>query len=101
MERSFSPFEYLHKDLPPFFILVADGDSQGIIDSAVALENELFEVGGEVDSGAIPDRDHFNIVQLIGTQDDLTTRLITLWDLCLVLRSRYWGLAVSKNTGIV
>jgi acetyl esterase/lipase len=75
----FSPLQHIRADLPPFLLLVADGDSSRFIVGSSEFEEQLNAMGVPVQREVIAERDHFSIMRSIGQPDDETTRLIFEW----------------------
>jgi acetyl esterase/lipase len=77
--EEFFPLQHIRADLPPFLLLVADGDSSRFIVSSSEFEEQLNAVGVSVQREVIAERDHFSIMRTIGQPDDEATRLIFEW----------------------
>jgi acetyl esterase/lipase len=75
----FSPLQHLQRDLPPFLLLVAEGDSSGVIAVAGRFEEELTALDVPARREIIAERDHFSIMRRIGEPEDETARLMFEW----------------------
>lgn len=74
---SFSPVTYLRSGLPPFLIIVAEGDPDGLRAQGKSFADQLREFGNEVLYMSVKGRDHISIVRRFGPSDDPTCNAMT------------------------
>lgn len=74
-----SPPTFLREDLPPFLLLYASGDFPGLGGQLAEFQADLDELDVSATVTEIANRDHFSIVQLIGTPNDETTQIMVEW----------------------
>lgn len=67
-----SPMTYVRSDLPPFLVIVAERDSEGLRSQGRRFADALRDAGGEVIYISIQGRDHFSIVRRFGSGNDTT-----------------------------
>ena len=70
-----SPIAHVGEHVPPFLLLYAEDDLGGVVEQAEQLANLLDDAEIEM----MVERDHFDIVQRIGTRNDMTTDVILAW----------------------
>ncbi|GAB4522660.1 MAG: hypothetical protein OHK0046_35540 [Anaerolineae bacterium] len=64
---------------PPFLLLVAESDYDALKTQAAAMQTALENANISVQSATITNRDHFNIITMIGAGDRDTTRTMLDW----------------------
>jgi len=62
LDADASPFDYIRPHLPPFLLLVAESDFEGVIRAGEKLHDALLGVGVATHYETIPQADHFSIV---------------------------------------
>lgn len=67
-----SPMTYVRTGIPPFLVIVAEKDSEGLRLQGRRFADALREAGGEVVYLSIKGRDHYSIVRRFGPADDTT-----------------------------
>ncbi len=67
-----SPITYVRSDAPPFLIMVAERDPDGLKEQGKLLADALREVDAESRYVVIKGHDHFSIVRRFGPSDDTT-----------------------------
>ncbi len=70
--RAGSPIAYVRGGLPPFLVIVAEGDPPGLRLQGKRFADALREAGGQVHFMSVKGRDHFSIVRRFGPSDDAT-----------------------------
>lgn len=71
-----SPITWVRPDAPPFLVLVAEKDPEGLKEQGKELSDELREAGAPVRYLIVNDHDHFSIVRRFGPSDDVTANAI-------------------------
>ena len=71
-----SPVTWVRDDAPPFLILVAERDPEGLREQGKQLADNLRESGVTVRYLIVKDHDHFSIVRRFGPSDDVTANAI-------------------------
>lgn len=70
--RAASPLHHVKADAPPFLVVVAENDPQGLQDQGRSLADALRNVGVRARFISVKGRDHFSIVRRFGPGDDTT-----------------------------
>lgn len=70
--RGASPLTYVRADAPPFLLIAAEKDPEGLQDQVKRLADALREAGTTVRFITVKGRDHFSIVRRFGPGDDAT-----------------------------
>lgn len=70
--RAASPLTYVREDAPPFLLIAAEKDPEGLQDQVKRLADALREAGVMVRFITVKGRDHFSIVRRFGPSDDTT-----------------------------
>jgi acetyl esterase/lipase len=71
-----SPMRYVRAGLPPFLVIVAEEDPDGLRDQAREFADALRDAGNDVMYISVKERDHFSIVRKFGPSSDTTARAI-------------------------
>lgn len=77
-----SPLRLIPEDgegLPPFLLLVSENDYPELIVETEDMYNALHEIDVTAEWGIIDDRDHFGLVNRIGSEGDATTARVLAW----------------------
>ncbi len=72
-----SPRTWVRDDAPPFLIMVAERDPEGLREQGKELSDDLREAGATVRYLIVNNHDHFSIVRRFGPSDDVTANAIT------------------------
>lgn len=72
--RGASPLTYVHAGAPPFLLIAAENDPEGLQNQVKRLADALREAGGTVRFITVKGRDHFSIVRRFGPGDDTTAQ---------------------------
>lgn len=70
--RDASPLTHVREGAPPFLLIAAEKDPEGLQDQVKRLADALREAGGTVVFITVKGRDHFSIVRRFGPSDDAT-----------------------------
>lgn len=74
--RESSPLRYVRAGLPPFLVIVAEEDPEGLRQQAREFSDALRDAGVDVFHISVKGRDHFSIVRRFGPSSDTTARAI-------------------------
>lgn len=74
--REASPLLFVRAGLPPFLVIVAEEDPEGLREQAREFADALRDAGVEVFYISVKARDHFSIVRRFGPSSDTTVRAI-------------------------
>ena len=74
-----SPIKLVHEDAPPFLVLVSQDDYPNLIDEADAMVAALEKAEIDTTFAHIPERDHYSVIQYIGTKRDKATEVMLEW----------------------
>jgi acetyl esterase/lipase len=74
--RASSPMRFVRAGLPPFLIIVAEEDPEGLRQQAREFADALRDAGVDVYFISIKGRDHFSIVRRFGPSSDTTVEAI-------------------------
>ena len=85
--RVASPINHVRAGLPPFLLMWAEHDFPQLPTQANRMKAALDAVGVSVKRAEIANRDHFDITQHIGSQNDDATRIISEWMNLLIIRN--------------
>lgn len=71
-----SPAAYVRSGLPPYLVIVAEDDPEGLQEQGRNFSEELRQAGTDVIFIRVLGRDHFSIVRRFGPSDDTTANAI-------------------------
>ncbi len=74
-----SPVNHVRAGLSPALLLFAEDDFPNMSAQAHTMQTALVALGVAAESAMIPGRDHFTIIQRIGTPDDAATQAMSDW----------------------
>lgn len=76
---AYSPISHVRPGLPPFLLMYAEDDLNGLRAANIEMAQALEAVNVPVTLNRIGERNHFDIMHRVGTPADPTTRLIIDW----------------------